>query len=409
MTAISDDGKARGGTSPNDNHAKALNELNIYDPETPSHVHETLDYARRHCPVSWSEAHGGYWVVSRFEDVKAVLRDDTTFSSSKGKSIPPRQPLMMPPLDVDPPEHIHYRRMLNPYFSRTALQHHEETMREACRTNIANWIDRGRFDVVHEFASAYVASVVARVIFELDDPDEISMVQDWVEGIHRVDDNTEASYHALIDYIKSLLGSRKGRSKSSNDIVAAIANGQIAGRDLSDTEKIGIMMLLVLGSLDSTRSSISDIIYEMVCHDGLEARVREVDLMRGDLDELLRFESPVSCVARFVTQDTLLGDQQLRAGEWVLVHIASANRDPERFENADTLDFGRRVNQHIAFGLGIHRCLGSNLAQMLIQVGFDELLQQVCHIRRVDHRPLRFAPGVVWHPVDFVVKFDRMA
>jgi cytochrome P450 len=129
--------------------------------------------------------------------------------------------------------------------------------------------------------------------------------------------------------------------------------------------------------------------------------------MRHDFDELLRLDSPVTTEARYVTRDTELAGVPLRAGEYVLLHFGSANRDEVQFEHASVARFDRRENRHISFGLGIHRCIGSNLARMTISIAFEELLRRVGDIRPADGREVRFTPGLSWRPVSLRIRYDR--
>jgi cytochrome P450 len=154
-------------------------------------------------------------------------------------------------------------------------------------------------------------------------------------------------------------------------------------------------------------AAIACIVHHLTVNPGLEDRLRATDWTRTGLDEFLRHDSVVTALARTVTVDTELGGQPLKAGDRLLVHYYAANHDPRKFESPDALDFGRGRNPHLAFGLGVHRCIGSNLARLQIRVALDELLSRVRNIRLADDSvQAQFVAGVSRHPVTLPVLFD---
>ena len=167
-----------------------------------------------------------------------------------------------------------------------------------------------------------------------------------------------------------------------------------------------MVIVLFLGGLDTSRAAIACIVHHLTLTAGLEERLRAGEWTRSELDEFLRHDSVVTALARTVTVDTELGGQPLNAGDRLLVHYYGANHDPRQFPDPDTLDFGRDRNPHLAFGLGTHRCIGSNLARLQIRVAFDELLSRVRNIRLADGAEPEFTTGVARHPVTVLVVFD---
>jgi cytochrome P450 len=381
-----------------------LESFDIYDPTLPPVVYDVLEHGRRTCPVAFSPANGGFYLVTRYEDVTAVLRDDTTFSSAHGKSLPHQQTVLMPPLDSDPPLHGEFRRLLNPFLSRPGLKPFTAAVRDSAAEIAAALLGRRECDVYQDFAAPLTARILARVVLGIEDETEVRRVQGIVDAIGR--GNAAAAWARLRAYVADLLGARRAAGPGRGDILDAVLYGEVAGRPLTADEQLGTTTVLLLGGLDTTSGAIGSIIYRMTLDPDVEARLRDPSWMRHDFDELLRLDSPVTTEARYVTRDTELAGVPLRAGEYVLLHFGSANRDEAQFEHASTARFARPENRHISFGLGIHRCIGSNLARMTIELAFQELLRRVRNIRSADGREVHFTSGLSWRPVALRIRYD---
>jgi cytochrome P450 len=381
-----------------------LDSFDIYDPALPPVVYDVLEHGRRTCPVAYSPANGGFYLVTRYEDVTAVLRDDATFSSAHGKSLPHRQTVLMPPLDSDPPLHGEFRRMLNPYLSRAGLRPFTGAIKDTAAQAVASLAGRGECDVYEDFAAPLTATILARVILGIEDADEVRRVQAIVDAIGR--GNASGAWGRLRAYVTDLLAARRAAGPGRGDVLDAILYGEVGGRPLTPDEQLGTTTVLLLGGLDTTTGAIGSIVYRMTLDPALEARVRDPGWMRRDFDELLRLDSPVTTEARYVTRDTELAGVPLRAGQYVLLHFGSANRDEAQFEHASAACFDRAENRHVSFGLGIHRCIGSNLARMTIALAFEELLRRVGNIRSADGREVHFTPGLSWRPAGLRIRYD---
>ena len=383
--------------------ADVLRHLDIYNADMSARLDETLEHARTHCPVAHSDANGGYHLVSRYADVRAVLSDDARFSSKGGKSLPPRQLLDMPPLDSDPPEHRGYRRLLNPFFSRRGLEKHEPAIRQIARGLIDRVIGSGRFEVVEDFASPFTAATLCKVILNLDDDELMVTARQRVVAIG--EGNAAQAWVELTEFLTTLI--REHRPAGDANVLDAVLSGAIDGTPLTDEQKLGIIIVLFLGGLDTTRAQITCIAHHLATHPELEQRLRQPDWARTDLDEFLRHDSVVTAMARKVTEPTELSGVALGAEDRVLVHYYSANHDAEQFERPDEFYFDRDRNPHVAFGIGIHRCLGSNLARLQIQVAFDELLARVTNLRIAPGAQISISPGVTRMPEALPLLFDR--
>lgn len=382
-----------------------LERFDLYDPALADGVYDVLADARKRCPVPHSSANGGFWLVTRYEDVKTVLHDDDTYISSPGKSLPVRQTHPMPPIDSDPPMHREFRLLLNRFFSRTALEPYAPAIRDIARETVDSWVDAGRCELVEDFANPFTATVLAKIILDVEDVEEIRKVQHLVEAVGSA--NAATAWQDLEVFVRTLLEDRRKATDQPDDVIGAILNGEVAGRALTETERLGVMTVLLLGGLDTTKGAISNIVWRMTGDPTLEDRLRGSDWERASLDEFLRIDSPVTALARTVTTHTVLGDAELHPGDHVLVHYASANRDDAVFEHPDQVDLERGKNPHVAFGLGIHRCIGSNLARISISAAINEILERVEQIRLAPGAEVHFTPGGARHPRSLPVTFRQ--
>ena len=263
-------------------YADVLHRLDIYDASMSAILDETLEHARTHCPVAHSDANGRYHLVSRYADVTAVLGDDARFSSKGGKSLPPRQLLEMPPLDSDPPEHRGYRRLLNPFFSRRGLAGHEPAIREIARGLIDGFVGSGRFEVVEDFASPLTAATLCRVILNLDDDELMATARKRVEAIGA--GNAAQAWVELTEFLTRLIRERK--PGGDGNVLDAVLSGAIDGTPLTEEQKLGIIIVLFLGGLDTTRAQITCIAHHLAVHPELEQRLRNPDWVRTDLERV---------------------------------------------------------------------------------------------------------------------------
>ena len=385
-----------------------------YDTDTAQHYFEVVASARSGCPVAHSNKYGGYWIVSTHEEIRQVLSDPATFSNARGIMIPVEDRLRKPPQDVDPPLQTDFRRLLNRYFSRHGLGRHADRIHQLAEEQVADIFPLGDrsaggsgCDIIGDFAKPLTAAVLSTVILDLRDPERFAEVRRIVEGVaYGSFEESSRAFGQLQQTVVELLATLDGRVRR-DDVLDAVLYGTVDGRPLTHDEQVGTIMQLLLGGLKTTVAAIGHIIAHAAIDPTVEARLREPEWARDYLDEFLRYEPPVKMIARSATRDVIVGDKQIRAGEMVAVMLASANRDECVFEGADELRFGRRTNPHLAFGLGVHRCIGSNLARMEIASAIDALLVRVADLRLVEGCALArtpSAPELSWEavPVTFV-------
>jgi cytochrome P450 len=368
-----------------------------------------LEHARSHCPVARSDAAGGYWLVSRNQDVQQVLQNPQVFSSADGITIPHNpSAMMMPPIDVDPPLQRDFRRLLNPCLAPGVLQRHAEAVRGFADSLIDAFIDQGTCDFMTAFAKPLPAMVLAHVILQVDDAPTLLEVQHQAEAIPSGNNTEEAgrAWAYLKDFAINLLRDRR-QQPPDDSIVSALVHGRVEGRPLTEDEQVGAIMILLLGGLETTTGAFGNIVFHMTQDSSVEKRIRDSDWTAHDLDEFLRLDAPVQWLGRTVMEPYELREVKLSPGDKVLAVLCSANRDESVFEDADRLRFDRSNNRHVAFGLGAHRCVGSHLARLELQIGFERLLSRVREIQPADMTGVEFTKGMGLAPRRLPITFER--
>jgi cytochrome P450 len=356
-----------------------------YDDEIAQNIVAVTNHARSMCPVSHSAAHGGYWLVTSYAEVREALSDPMTYSSSEGVAFPHHQTLMMPPIDLDPPLQKDFRKLLNRYLTRAGIAKYSDAIHAIAAEIVAGIADRGGADLHSEFAAPFTAEVLARVILNVDDEDLFARARAVAAQISRNDPDEEVGKRAQLEQIaEEILVQRTESGTRNEDIIDALLYGEVDGRPLTRDERVGTLMILVMGGLSTTNAALTSMFRHSSERPGLEEHLRNEDWTRYEIDEYLRFEPPVGSLSRTVMKDTVLGDKQLKAGDVVLLHFFAANRDESVFAHPDELDLTREKNPHLSFGLGNHRCIGSNLARMQIEIAVEELLSKVENVQVVE-------------------------
>ena len=378
--------------------------LDLFDPAHSERLWEVLAYARSECPVLKTDADDGYFIVTRYDDLRAVLEDPQTYSSEQAglRGVP----IMMPPLTEDPPRHIEYRRALNKYLSRSFLSKFTDDIRETARELLDKLVPDGHFDFMTDYAVPFTSRNLARVIL---DDGNAERIQRAISIATRISGDGEAeAFFEIAALAEELLRERAASGSQRDDVLSAIVHGTVEGRPLTMEEQVGATTILFTGGLDTTKAALGNIARHLAENPGLEQRLRDPEWIKSDLDEFLRYESPIMFMARTVTRDTELGGCPLKAGDRVAVHYASANRDDSRFGHADELDFDRERNPHAAFGLGPHRCIGLHFARLQIEIAFSELLSRVTNLRIAPGAQVESAVGVVLTHEHLPVVFDEV-
>ncbi|MFF3573358.1 cytochrome P450 [Nocardia jiangxiensis] len=359
--------------------------------------HHSTEYARdwrrinadlrERCPVAHTDAHGGYWVVSRYADVAEVVRDDETFSSyhelpdgSHNGATIPVGPMRQVPIEMDPPEFFEYRKLLTGYFSPAEAKKWEPFVREATTYCIDSIIESGRSDVILDIASPVPAIFTMALLgLPLDGWRVFSDVtHSIIHSTPGTDENNAALANLLtiLGQVNEVIAQR--RAEPADDLLSHLVHARINGEPLSDERLIEIITLVIFGGVDTTGSLIGNAL------EWLYRNPEQRDLLRTDpesipkaVEEFLRYFSPIAGLGRTATRSCTVGGEKIDAGERVFVSWSSANFDPEVFDDPDEMILDRFPNKHQSFGLGIHRCLGSHFARSEARIVLEEVLRRM--------------------------------
>jgi cytochrome P450 len=361
-------------------------------PELSADFHPTLARARQRCPVAHSDRHGGFWVVTGYEDVLATAQNWKTYSSEFGITVPappdgtPQMKIL--PVTIDPPLQRVFKKLINAHFTPAKIAPWEEPTRALVNRMIDAFIDRGECDFMAELARPLPGLAFFELALHAPAGD-LTEVNEWATNASLPDGRE--SVMKLAGWIAKLLEQRRADGPR-DDVIDAVLAAEIEGRPITFPEAIGTVQLLVLGGLETTAGVLGAAMLRFCQYPQILARLRaHPELIPNAVEELLRMDGSFVCIARTAREDAELGGQQVKAGERVLMYWASANRDGAEFTDPDVFDLDRERNRHLAFGAGPHRCVGSNLARMNLRVALEEI------VRRIDAPTLQAGAEIGFH------------
>ena len=370
--------------------------------------HPHFDWMRAHAPLYWDEA-GQVWGVTRYADVLAMSKDPQTFRSGGG--IRPDQPPMPYMVDMDDPAHKQRRGLVSRGFTPRRVQEHEPRIREISIGLIESAKARGRFDFVGDVAAWLPLIVIGDMLGV--DPEDHARLLAWSEAMIQGNGavtpeallQAAAAFDDYITYQRQVIADR--RAQPRDDLVSILVHAEIDGARLSDNDLLMESLLILIGGDETTRHVLSGGMYELLRHpEQLQALVRDPSGIPTAVEEMLRWVSPIQNMARSAARDVELHGQRIEAGQKVLLLYPAANRDPAAFPDPHRFDARRAPNNHLAFGLGAHFCLGANLARLELRIFFEELLRRMPTLTldgsaEPRRRPSNFICGIEHLPVEW--------
>jgi hypothetical protein len=378
------------------------------DPAWVKDPYPIWDSLRRDCPVAHTARYGGTWLPVRHAEVAAVAYDTEHFTSrsvvvSEVRPGPLDLPApigLAPPITSDPPFHALARRLLLPAFAPKAIAALEPLTRDLCRELLDATAERKELDAAVDYAQHIPLKVIIGMLgFPQEDADLFRrFIRMVLEDVNQSPDARQEQINAgeIDAYIDAQIADHQAHPR--DDLTSYLLDAELDGTKLAPEHVRGTMVLLMIAGIDTTWSAIGSALWHLAGHPEDRRRLAaDTELLPTAVEEFLRAYAPVT-MARLVAQDCELGGQSLHEGDWLLLPFPSANRDPEVFADADRVMLDREDNRHAAFGLGIHRCLGSNLARMEMRVALSEWMGRYPEFELIDPAQVTWSAGQVRGP-----------
>jgi cytochrome P450 len=374
------------------------------EPEWSADPYAIQDDLRQRCPIAHTERFGGAWLPTRYEDVSAIAYDTDRFSSRAIILSNFRPPLELapvgtaPPISSDPPFHHDARKLLLAAFTKKEVSRQEQATRAYCHSLIDSLQGREVVDAARDYAQHIPVRVIANMLgFPPEDgPQFREFVEDLLEGINLPPDDRRARVSRLFDYLLEQVHAHLDEPR--DDLTTFLINAELYGRKLDPDVVTGAMGLLLIAGIDTTWSAIGASLWHLAKTPAdLERLAADPGLLPTALEEFLRAYAPVT-MARLVKQDMNWHGVDMKAEDWILLSFPSANRDPAQFHRAGEVVIDREVNRHAAFGLGIHRCLGSHLARMELRVALEVWLDRFPAFTLADPAAVTWSSGQIRGP-----------
>jgi cytochrome P450 len=369
------------------------------DPVWAADPYVIQDDLRERCPIAHSDRFGGMWLATRYDDVAAIAYDTDHFSSRTVSVSNIRPPLevapigVFPPITSDPPFHHDARKLLLPAFTKSAIAKLEPATRAFCHELIDSFEGRDVVDAAAEYAQHIPTPVIAKMLgFPPEDGEEFrEFVESAVEGVNLPPAERMQRRAELFDYLLRQIRDHVERPRE--DLTSYLIDTELFGNKLEATHIAGTIGLLLIAGVDTTWSAIGASLWHLSKTPADLARlVAEPELVPVAMEEFLRAYAPVT-MARLVREDVHWNGADMKAEDFVLLSFPAANRDPSQFERADEVIVDREINRHAAFGLGIHRCLGSHLARMELRVALEVWLERIPSFSLIDAGSVTWAAG----------------
>jgi cytochrome P450 len=393
-----------------------VSDYDIFDPDFVRDPYPAMSEIRESgCPVAHTDRWGGSWMPTRYDDVVAAAQEYDVFTSRNIIVVPPPTGqiegpyagVAAPPITSDPPEHHWHRRTILPTFAPQAVAKYEDGTRALCNRLIDDFIDAGQADAAADYAQQIPVRVIATMLgVPLEMADEFTS---WVRGVLEIgltDPKVRIeSRMKILGFFRAQLDDRKANPRE-DDLITELLNTHVDGEPVSEDYVMGVCNLMLVAGIDTTWSAIGSSLWHLAQHPDHRRQLREQPrIWPTALEELLRAYSPVT-MARIVDRDTEFQGCPMHAGDRVLMSFPAANRDPRQFESPDEVILDREHNRHVAFGSGIHRCAGSNLARLELRVALQTWMERIPDFELVDPTAVTWAGGQVRGPRRCLVRFS---
>ncbi|MFE4828901.1 cytochrome P450 [Streptomyces sp. NPDC056672] len=374
-------------------------------------------WLREHAPVYRAQLPSGVeaWLVTRYGDARAALADarlsknpvhHAEAAHAKGKTGIPGErnaDLMTHLLNIDPPDHTRLRRLVSKAFTPRRVAEFAPRVQQLTDRLIDGFAAEGEADLIHDFAFPLPIYAICDLLgVPAEDQDDF---RDWAGMMIRHGGGPRGGVARSVKKIRGYLAEliHRKRENPGDDLISGLVRASDDGEHLSENEAAAMAFIILFAGFETTVNLIGNGVHTLMRHPEQLARLQrsldagETELLATGVEELLRHDGPVELATwRYATEPVTLGGQRIAVGDPVLVVLAAADRDPERFASPDTLDLARRDNQHLGYGHGIHYCLGAPLARLEGQTALASLLTRLPDVRlAVDPADLRWRGGLI--------------
>ncbi|MFQ3566609.1 MAG: cytochrome P450 [Aggregatilineales bacterium] len=370
----------------------------LFDPHDPDFLRDpypTYDRLRAEGPIQFDEA-AGMWFVFTYEDVTALLRDRRLgrqidhVLSREARGLPPKNPAYAPfdalsehsMFDKEPPDHTRLRSLVHKAFTPKRVENLRERVKQIAHDLLDEAAARGAMDVIADFATPLPVTVIAELL-GIPEADR-RLLRPWSQAIvalYELDHTPEQAERAICAaeefaaYLRDL--SRARRADPQDDLISALALVTDNGDRLTEAELISTCVLLLNAGHEATVNVIGNGLLALLTHPDQRQRLTaHPELLNSAVEEMMRYDTPLQLFRRWVLEDIAYKDKVFKQGTEIALLFGAANRDPAQFPDPHCFDIARAENDHIAFGMGIHYCLGAPLARLELQIAFDALLRR---------------------------------
>jgi cytochrome P450 len=357
-------------------------------PKEAGRYWQWADELRESGPAFFNTFAQGYWVFTRHDEVRDIYQNPDLFSSESITPWEPEPVYRFVPTQIDRPDHVKYRRLLNPWFSPAAVDKITPMARDLCRRLVEETAPKGNCDFTVEFALRYPTEVFLAMIGV--PYSEADLFVPWVEDFFGGFSGDPAGHEAMVkalggihEYWAKALEERRGEAEPrEGDLASFLMHSKFEDRPLTDAEILDMLQVLVLAGLDTTRATLGYMFWHLANRPEDRRRlIEEPDLVPLAVEECLRYYTIIFGDGRKVTRDTEFYGCQLKRGDMVYALVSGANRDPREYDKADEFVIDRKGNHHFGFAGGPHRCLGIHLARRELQVAVEEWLRVIPDFR----------------------------
>jgi cytochrome P450 len=384
-------------------------EFDYTDPETVERLYEVYAAMRARSGAVRSPKFGGHWAVTRYDDIVEIVKDTAGYTSTQGATIPDVGNVVRSiPLEVDPPEHTLYRRFLGPRFRKAEIDRMEPGVRRIVRGCIDRFRADGECDLVPALAER-VPSIVIADLLGLPEQDWDAF-RGWTTDMQRsaysgdAEANARAS-QALAGYLSDAIEARRG-GEDDGGVLYQLANGRVGDQPIPHERALGMSLLILMAGHETTAGAAASILYYLADKPDLRDRLRdEPGLIAPFVNESLRYEAPVTGMARTATCPHMIDGNEIQPGDKMLLLFTAANHDERVYTDPGEFKLDRAERSHLAFGYGAHRCLGEQLAILELKVIVSEVLDAIPDYALKPGTRVTHTPWVARGPASLPVTF----